>query len=137
MSLFRVGSLAVASGEPTCGFVYKLVARADDTGTMIGVAKKSKDKISIGGRKYALRRLTPDGTAEAEVIGIGEPAENDGDDRALLVPLVADGEVVGREPLAASRDRHAAARAELPRSARQLQPGDQVIPTIHEDGHPS
>ena len=57
------------------------------------------------------------------MIGIGEPAENDGDDRSLLVPLVTDGEVVGREPLAASRDRHAAARAELPRSARQLQHG--------------
>ena len=66
-----------------------------------------------------------------------EPAENDGDDRSLLVPLVTDGEVVGREPLSASRDRHAAARAELPQIARQLQHGEQVIPTIHEGGYPS
>jgi nicotinate phosphoribosyltransferase len=104
---------------------------------MVGVAQKSKDKISIGGSKYALRRLTPAGIAEAEVIGIGEPAENDGDDRSLLVALVTDGSVVGREPLEASRDRHAATRAELPQSARQLQHGEQVIPTIHEGGYPS
>ena len=45
------------------------------------MAKRSKDKISIGGRKYALRRLSPDGVAQAEVVGIGQPAENDGDDR--------------------------------------------------------
>ena len=44
------------------------------------------------------------------MIGIGTPAENDGDDRELLVPLVRDGEVVGREPLDAARERHSAAR---------------------------
>ncbi len=132
---YGVGTrLVTGSGHPTCGFVYKLVSREGTDGTMVGVAKKSKDKVSIGGRKYALRRLTPQGVAEAEVIGVGEPAENDGDDRSLLVPLVTEGTVVGREPLTASRERHAASRAELPRVARQLQPGDQVIPTIHEGG---
>ena len=96
---------------------------------MVGVAKKSKDKISIGGRKYALRRPTPAGTAEAEVIGIGEPADQDGDDRPLLVPLVTDGEVIGREPLVAARHRHARRPRRAPRSARQLQHGEPVIPT--------
>ena len=48
------------------------------------------------------------------MIGIGTPAENDGDDRELLVQLVRQGEVVGREPLDTARDRHAATRAELP-----------------------
>ena len=93
---YGVGTeLVTGSGHPTCGFVYKLVAREDTDGEIVGVAKKSKDKISIGGRKYALRRLSTDGVAQAEVIGIGQPAENDGDDRALLVPLVRDGDVVG------------------------------------------
>ena len=32
-----------------------------------------------------------EGVAEAEVIGIGDPARDDGDDRPLLVPLVRDG----------------------------------------------
>ncbi len=42
---------------------------------------------------------TPTGCAEAEVVGIGEPPVDDGDDRSLLVPLVRHGEVVGRESL--------------------------------------
>jgi nicotinate phosphoribosyltransferase len=124
-------SLVTGSGHPTCGFVYKLVARTDDDGTMVGVAKKSKDKISIGGRKYAMRRLSSQGIAEAEVVGIGTPPENDGDDRPLLVPLVEGGEVVGRESLETARDRHAAARLELPDRARQLSKGQPVIETEH------
>ncbi|WP_445258935.1 nicotinate phosphoribosyltransferase [Nocardioides aurantiacus] len=130
---YGVGTeLVVGSGHPTCGFVYKLVAREDDHGTLVGVAKKSTDKISIGGRKYALRRLSPHGVAEAEVVGIGSPAVNDGDDRPLLTPLVRDGEVVGREPLKAARQRHLRSRDELPQVARQLSKGDPVIETIHE-----
>ncbi len=127
-------SLVTGSGHPTSGFVYKLVAREDHTGELISVAKKSKDKISIGGRKYALRRRNERGVAEAEVIGIGQPPEDDGDDRALLVPLVRAGEVVGREDLATSRARHLSCREELPMRARQLSRGEPVIPTEHLDG---
>jgi nicotinate phosphoribosyltransferase len=130
---YGVGTqLVTGSGSPTCGFVYKLVAREDSSGEIVGVAKKSKDKISIGGRKYALRRRSADGTAQAEVIGIGEPAEDDGDDRSLLVPLVRDGEVVGAEDLDAARDRHQRSRAELPLVARQLSKGEPVIETRFE-----
>jgi nicotinate phosphoribosyltransferase len=71
------------------------------------------------------------GVAEAEVVGIGEPPENDGDDRALLVPLVRDGAVVGREDLDTVRARHLASRDELPLKARALSRGDAVIPTLH------
>lgn len=131
---YGVGTeLVVGSGHPTCGFVYKLVARADDAGTLVGVAKKSTDKTSIGGRKYALRRRSGDGIAQAEVIGIGQPAENDGDDRSLLVPLVQNGEVVGRESLESARRRHLRSRAELPLVARQLSKGEAVIETVHLD----
>jgi len=124
-------SLVTGSGHPTCGFVYKLVAREDDDGVLVSVAKKSQDKISIGGRKYALRRLSTKGVAEAEVVGIGDPPVNDGDDRALLVPLVTKGEVVGREPLEAARERHLMSRDELPDRARQLSRGEPVISTEH------
>jgi nicotinate phosphoribosyltransferase len=131
---YGVGTqLVTGSGSPTCGFVYKLVAREDESGQMVGVAKKSKDKISIGGRKYALRRLSPAGVAEAEVIGIGHAAQDDGDDRSLLVPLVTAGEVVGREPLQASRERHLRSRSELPLVARQLSRGEPAIETIFEN----
>ncbi|WP_373994727.1 nicotinate phosphoribosyltransferase [Nocardioides sp. LS1] len=132
---YGVGTqLVTGSGHPTCGFVYKLVAREDDAGAMVAVAKRSKDKISIGGRKYALRRRNASGTAEAEVIGIGEAPVDDGDDRALLVPLVEGGRVVGREPLDAARARHSAALAELPVAVQQMSRGEAVIPTLHVGG---
>ena len=104
-------SLVTGSGHPTSGFVYKLVAREDDEGELVSVAKRSKDKVSIGGRKYALRRRNRRGIAEAEVIGVGRAPLDDGDDRSLLVPLVRDGEVVGREDLATARERHLAVPA--------------------------
>ncbi len=133
---YGVGTqLVTGSGHPTSGFVYKLVARESESGgELVSVAKKSVDKISIGGRKFALRRRDPSGTAEAEVVGIGTPPVDDGDDRSLLVPLVRDGEVVGRESLDAARSRHLAARAELPLAATQLSRGEPVIETLHLGG---
>ncbi|MFC7362522.1 nicotinate phosphoribosyltransferase [Nocardioides astragali] len=129
---YGVGTqLVTGSGHPTCGFVYKLVAREGEGGELVSVAKKSSDKISIGGRKYALRRRSPDGTAEAEVVGIGEPPEDDGDDRSLLVPLVEAGEVVGRATLEEARTRHRASLAELPRAVTMMSAGEPVIPTLH------
>ena len=128
-------SLVTGSGHPTCGFVYKLVAREGQDGEMVDVAKKSKDKISVGGRKYALRRRSKDGVAEAEIVGIGSPPLDDDDDRPLLVPLVREGEVVGRDSLETARERHAAALAELPLRARQLSRGEPVIPTVHQTDH--
>ncbi|WP_308213219.1 nicotinate phosphoribosyltransferase [Nocardioides pinisoli] len=129
---YGVGTqLVTGSGHPTCGFVYKLVAREDADGELVSVAKKSTDKISIGGRKYALRRRGPSGVAEAEVVGIGAVPEDDGDDRPLLVPLVRDGEVVGRATLEEARARHRASVAELPRSVTMMSAGEPVIPTVH------
>ena len=127
-------SLVTGSGHPTCGFVYKLVSREGSDGHMVDVAKKSKDKISIGGTKYALRRRSPKGVAEAEVVGIGAPPEDDGDDRPLIVDLVRGGEIVGREDLSTIRSRHTASREELPLTARQMSRGEPCIPTQHLDG---
>lgn len=130
---YGVGTaLVTGSGHPTCGFVYKLVARADTDAQgapLRPVAKKSVNKISIGGRKYALRRLDEHGVAEAEVVGIGYPPPGDSNDRPLLVPLVREGEVIGAEPLAAARDRHVRSRAELPMDALKMSRGEPVIPT--------
>ncbi len=132
---YGVGTqLVTGSGHPTCGFVYKLVAREGDGGELVSVAKKSKDKGSVGGRKYALRRRSAEGVAQAELVGIGEAPQDDGDDRPLMVPLVRSGEVVGRESLEAARERHLAARAELPMSAQQMSRGEPVIETVHLGG---
>jgi nicotinate phosphoribosyltransferase len=124
-------ALVTGSGYPTCGLVYKLVAREVGEGAerrMVPIAKKSKGKVSVGGRKYAARRLDDRGVADVEMVGIGAPPE-EGKLRPLLVPLVRSGEVVGREPLAAARNRHAESREELPLPARQLSRGEPVIPT--------
>jgi nicotinate phosphoribosyltransferase len=130
---YGVGTqLVTGSGHPTCGFVYKLVAREGPDGELVPVAKRSTDKASVGGRKYALRRLSASGTAQAEVIGIGERPEDDGDDRSLLVPLVAAGEVVGRASLEEARARHRASVAELPRAVTMMSAGEPVIPTVFE-----
>jgi nicotinate phosphoribosyltransferase len=129
---YGVGTqLVTGSGHPTCGFVYKLVAREGEDGVMVSVAKLSKDKGSVGGRKFALRRRSPAGVAQAEVVGIDEPPVDDGDDRALLVPLVRDGKVVGRESLETARARHVMARAELPMAAQMMSRGEPVIETVH------
>lgn len=132
---YGVGTEVVTgSGHPTSGFVYKLVAREGSDGEMVDVAKKSVDKTSLGGRKFALRRRSRTGRAEAEIVGIGSPPEDDGDDRPLLVPLVEKGEVVHREDVHAARERHLRCRAELPLTARQLQKGVPVIETEHIGG---
>ncbi len=129
---YGVGTqLVTGSGHPTVGLVYKLVSREGEGGEMVPVAKKAKDKGSIGGRKYALRRLNARGVAEAEVVSVGTPPENDGNDRPLMLPLVTDGEVVGRESLDDARARHAASRAELPLRAQSMSRGEPVIPTLH------
>ncbi|MFJ6011846.1 nicotinate phosphoribosyltransferase [Streptomyces sp. NPDC092952] len=130
---YGVGTqLVTGSGQPTCSMVYKLVARADSAdpaAPLRPVAKKSLGpKSSMGGRKWAARRLDGNGVAEAEVVGTGPvPAELAG--RQLLAELVRGGEVVAREPLDAARERHIAARAGLPMSAVQLSRGEPVIPT--------
>jgi nicotinate phosphoribosyltransferase len=132
---YGVGTaLVTGSGQPTSGFVYKLVARADDDtadSPLIAVEKKSADKISVGGRKYAMRRLDRHGIAEAELIGIGQASTPDTNDRDLLVQLVRAGEVVGDEPLNAARERHARVVAELPDDARRMSPGEPVINTVY------
>lgn len=89
---YGVGTqLVTGSGHPTCSMVYKLVARArsaDAKAPLEPVAKKSLGgKLSVGGRKWAARRLDAEGVPEAEVLGTGEvPSELM--DQQLLVELV-------------------------------------------------
>lgn len=133
VDVYGVGtSLVTGSGAPTAGLVYKLVQHAADDGHMVDVAKKSKDKISVGGRKWALRRRDARGVAEAEIIGIGTPPTDDGDDREMLVQLVRDGEVIVPTDAHTARATHERARAELPAKARRMSRGEPVIPTRYE-----
>jgi nicotinate phosphoribosyltransferase len=134
---YGVGTaLVTGSGAPAAGLVYKLVAREDASGTLVGVAKRSQAKVGVAGRKWAARRRAPgeSGTlqAAAEIIGFGHPGRPTlrAGDRPLLRHLVCRGEVIGAEPLADARSRHADSLAELPAAAHQLSRGEPVIPTV-------
>jgi nicotinate phosphoribosyltransferase len=130
-------SLVTGSGAPTAALVYKLVARARDSrggGTLEPVAKRSVGKPGRGGRKWAARQFDEHGEAVAELItraDTGTGGDRGGlPQRPLLRPLVRGGEVVGREPVTAARERHRAALAELPVHALQLSRGYPAIPTV-------
>ena len=131
---YGVGTaLVTGSGHPTSSMVYKLVAREGASGGLEPVAKKSRDKLSVGGRKWAMRRLGADGRAEAEIVGIGAPPPNDGNDRPLMVEFVRGGVRINRSDLDDARARHERSRDELPRTALQLQRGEVCIPTIYAE----
>jgi nicotinate phosphoribosyltransferase len=129
---YGVGTqLVTGSGAPTSSMVYKLVARAqsaDPRDPLIPVAKKSTGKPSLGGRKYAYRRIEEDGVATEEVVAV-RPDESLG--RPLITPLLLDGEIVERQNLVEGRRLHQDSLAQLPLSATQLSRGDAVIPTIY------
>jgi nicotinate phosphoribosyltransferase len=127
-------SLVTGSGAPTAALVYKLVARASDAGrdsTLEPVAKRSVGKPGRGGRKWAVRHRDEHGTALSERISLSPPDPGPLD-REMLVPLVAAGEIVGREGAEAARSRHREALAELPPYALQLSRGYPAIPTVFE-----
>jgi nicotinate phosphoribosyltransferase len=121
-------SLVTGSGAPTMGMVYKLVARDG-----VPVAKKSKDKLSVGGRKYAVRRHEPDGTATAEVVSSTPITPRDGD-RDLVVPLVRAGvlcrDASPAEALAAARAHHEQVRTALSPEAWALSRGECALETV-------
>ncbi|HRA49425.1 nicotinate phosphoribosyltransferase, partial [Actinotalea sp.] len=127
-------SVVTGSGAPTCGMVYKLVAREGADGVLAPVAKASTRKTSTGGRKTAARRFGADGRAVEEVLVTGPDqavatwASPTHDLRPLHVPLVAHGAVdtrwTGSTGVQRAAARHAESRAELPRTARRLSAGE-------------
>ena len=128
---YGVGTqLVVGSGAPTAGMVYKLVAREDSSGQLQEVAKRSDGKAGVGGRKWAVRTVDDSGLAIQETLGVGTRVPEHVTGRRLQRHLVAEGEVIGAEPLSDARERHAASLAELPASARQLSRGEPAIPTV-------
>jgi nicotinate phosphoribosyltransferase len=121
-------SLVTGSGAPTAGMVYKLVERDG-----VPVAKKSKDKTSIGGRKNAVRRHDADGIAVAEVVS-SEPIAARAGDRDLVVPLVRAGAACAdagpADVLRAARLHHEQARKALPQEGWALSRGEPVLETV-------
>ncbi len=133
-------SVVTGSGAPTCGMVYKLVAREGSSGALEPVAKASQAKYGVGGRKAAARRLDAEGRASEEVLVTGPDDDvsrwrsDDPTLRALHVPLVTDGEPdqswMGAAGVRAAVGRHRASRDELPRGARRLSADEAAVPTV-------
>jgi nicotinate phosphoribosyltransferase len=126
-------SLVTGSGAPTAGMVYKLVARKDDTGTWIPVAKASTGKASIGGTKVPVRATNKVGIAVAEEIHVVQGHGDLPAGRPLHVPLMTGGvavaEHLGAAGVESARRHHAIAREELPESAFRLRRGEPAIRT--------
>jgi nicotinate phosphoribosyltransferase len=122
-------SVVTGSGAPTAGMVYKLV-EVDGR----PVAKRSSSKESRGGRKGALRRYKPTGTAIEEVV---HPAtaevETGPHDRVVPIPLVRGGDLVAGLPtLEQSREHLRAALVSVPWEGLKLSRGEPALPTVFE-----
>jgi nicotinate phosphoribosyltransferase len=125
VDVYGAGTAVVTgSGAPTAGLVYKLV-EVDGR----PVVKRSEHKATVGGRKTAVRRHKPTGTATEEVVvsqGTPEPAPHD---RALQRPYLRRGEPAADLPdLAASREHLRRGLVAVPWEGLKLSAGDPAIP---------
>ncbi|UWZ50109.1 nicotinate phosphoribosyltransferase [Dactylosporangium matsuzakiense] len=123
-------AVVVGSGAPTAGLVYKLVEVEGRP-----VVKRSENKGTVGGRKTAVRRHKPTGTAVEEVVvSLGTP-EPQPHDRILQRPLMRDGEAVpGRPTLAESREHLRQCLISIPWEGLKLSAGDPAVPVIMSGG---
>jgi nicotinate phosphoribosyltransferase len=127
---YGVGTAVVTgSGAPTAEMVYKLV-EVDGR----PVAKRSESKASHGGRKSAVRRYKPTGTATEEVVHLATaPPEIGPHDRVVPVPLIRGGEQVpGLPTLEQSREHLRAALVSVPWEGLKLSRGEPALPTVFE-----
>jgi nicotinate phosphoribosyltransferase len=122
-------AVVTGSGAPTAGMIYKLVEVEGRA-----VAKRSEHKTTHGGRKVAVRRHRPTGTATEEVVVSQAVPESRPGDRLLQIPLVREGKRVEDLPsLAQSREHLRRALVTVPWEGLKLSPGDPAIPTTLQE----
>jgi nicotinate phosphoribosyltransferase len=125
VDVYGAGTAVVTgSGAPTAGLVYKLV-EVDGR----AVVKRSEHKATVGGRKTAVRRHKPTGTAVEEVVmSQGAPPEQPGD-RHLQRPFIHLGAPVPDRPsLVDSREHLRQCLISIPWEGLKLSAGDPAIP---------
>jgi len=113
--------VATGSGHPTAGFVYKLVEIGGRP-----VAKKSADKISVGGAKTAHR--APDGTEHLSLTGAIPTGH-----RAVAEPIIIGGTLQDQPTLEDTRTRAAASLDALDRVDRLISDGTPRITATVDD----
>jgi nicotinate phosphoribosyltransferase len=119
-------AVVTGSGAATAGLVYKLV-EVDGR----PVVKRSENKKTIGGRKTAVRRHKPTGTAiEEVVVSQGKPTEAP-HDRLLQRAYLRAGQPVADHPsLKDSRAHLRDCLISIPWEGLKLSAGDPAIPVI-------
>ncbi|MFI6231466.1 nicotinate phosphoribosyltransferase [Micromonospora echinospora] len=124
VDMYGAGTAVVTgSGAPTAGLVYKLVEVEGRP-----VVKRSEQKATIGGRKVAVRRHKPTGTATEEVVvpqGVPDHAPHD---RLLQRSYVVDGEPVDLPRLDESREHLRQCLISIPWEGLKLSAGDPAVP---------
>ncbi|GGK87166.1 nicotinate phosphoribosyltransferase [Mangrovihabitans endophyticus] len=124
VDLYGAGTAVVTgSGAPTAGLVYKLV-EVDGR----PVVKRSEHKATVGGRKTAVRRHKPTGTAIEEIIVSQGVPDHQANDRLLQRSFVAGGETVEQPTLADSREHLRQCLISIPWEGLKLSAGDPAIP---------
>jgi nicotinate phosphoribosyltransferase len=121
-------AVVTGSGAPTAGLIYKLV-EVDGR----PVVKRSEHKATTGGRKTAVRRHKPTGTATEEVIVSRGTAAPQPHDRALQRPFVRAGQPVPDLPsLVDSREHLRQCLISIPWEGLKLSAGDPAIQILYE-----
>jgi nicotinate phosphoribosyltransferase len=117
-------AVVTGSGAPTAHLVYKLVEVEGRP-----VVKRSENKATVGGRKTAVRRHKPTGTATEEVVvSQGVPDWQPGD-RLLQRDFLVGGLPPEDLPtLAETRERLRDALISIPWEGLKLSAGDPAIP---------
>ena len=124
VDMYGAGTAVVTgSGAPTAGLVYKLVEVEGRP-----VVKRSEHKATIGGRKVAVRRHKPTGTATEEVIVPQGVPDRQPNDRLLQRSFVVDGEPVALPTLDESREHLRQCLISIPWEGLKLSGGDPAVP---------
>ncbi|MFC4021511.1 nicotinate phosphoribosyltransferase [Micromonospora sp. GCM10011542] len=116
-------SVVTGSGAPTVGLVYKLVEVEGRP-----VVKRSEHKATIGGRKVAVRRHKPTGTATEEIIVPQGVPDRQPNDRLLQRSFVVEGEPVPLPTLDESREHLRECLISIPWEGLKLSAGDPAVP---------
>ncbi|MDG4829181.1 nicotinate phosphoribosyltransferase [Solwaraspora sp. WMMD1047] len=124
VDIYGAGTAVVTgSGAPTAGLVYKLV-EVDGR----PVVKRSENKATVGGRKVAVRRHKPTGTATEEVVVSQGVPDYQANDRPLQQSYLVGGEPVPLPTLSAARDHLRQCLISIPWEGLKLSAGDPAIP---------